>query len=171
MYYPNIFSEEFANELFSDLINIPVDYGKMLRNEIATSKRCSTDIKEFEDRYELDMDFPGYNKGEIKAELKKGYLIVSAEHKAEKVSEGEKESKDQAEQAVEQAVEETVEQEKPVKYLCKERFYGKTERSFYVGKEVKKEDIKAKFENGVLTLTVPKKLDRPDPEEEVISIL
>ena len=176
MYYSNMFNDGLFTDLFNEMLNLPVDYGKRLRNELVDTRRCTTDIKEFDDRYELDMEFPGFDKEEIKAELKNGYLVVSAEHKENKEAEKSEERAEEAEKSEERAEEaesaaDSVEDAKPVKYLCRERFYGKTERSFYVGKELTKADIKAKYVNGVLTLQIPKKVAKPEPEDEVISIL
>ena len=166
MYYPSIFNDSVTGNLFEELFGLPIDYSKQLRNEITDKRRCTTDIKEFEDRYELDMELPGYKKENIKAELKDGYLIVSAEYDTVK-----EEKKADEEAAEAEGAEGTVEAEKPVKYLCRERFYGKTQRSFYVGKNITKEDIKGNFVNGVLTLTVPKK-DKPiENTSEFIDIL
>ena len=105
------------------------------------------------------MEFPGYDKADIKAELKNGYLIVSAEHV---------EKKDTTADATEET--EAAEQKAEPKYLCRERFHGKVERSFYVGKDLTKEDITAQYANGVLTLVIPKKVSRPEGESEIISI-
>ena len=162
MYYPSLFNGDFASDLFDEVLNFPVDYGKRLRNEMLDKKRCTTDIKEYDDRYELEMEFPGFDKGEIKAELKNGYLIVSAEHTEKK------DATEAAEGEVEGA--EAPKKDEP-KYICRERFYGKTERSFYVGKEVSKEDIKAQFINGILTITIPKVVKKPDEDGEYISII
>ena len=87
---------------------------------------------------------------DIKAELKDGYLTVTSE-----TSKEDKTSKDDTS-----------------RYICRERFYSTCSRNFYVGKELTQEDIKAKFENGVLILNVPKKEALPQREEErYISIL
>lgn len=174
MYYPTIFNDDFYNDLFDEVSNFPFDYGKRVRNEVLPKRRCTTDIKEYEDKYELDLELPGYKKEEIKAELKNGYLVVSAEHTEEKKTQKnevkeEKEKTEAAEEAKEDTPEVKKEQPKP-KYLCRERYYGKTERSFYVGKEISKEDIKASFVNGILTLTVPKVVKKPENEREFISI-
>jgi Molecular chaperone (small heat shock protein) len=158
MYYPSLFNGDFANDLFDEVFNFPVDYGKRLRNEMLDKKRCTTDIMEFDDRYELEMEFPGFDKSEIKAELKNGYLIVSAEHTEKKDTEDEAETAEDAEG------------KKEPKYICRERFYGKFERSFYVGKDLSKEDIKAQYANGILTLVIPKKVSKPEGESEIISI-
>ena len=159
MYYPSLFNGDFASDLFDEVLNFPVDYGKRLRNEMLDKKRCTTDIKEYDDKYELEMEFPGYDKSDIKAELKNGYLIVGAEHV---------EKKDTTADATEET--EAAEQKAEPKYLCRERFHGKVERSFYVGKDLTKEDITAQYANGVLTLVIPKKVSRPEGESEIISI-
>jgi HSP20 family molecular chaperone IbpA len=173
MYYPNLFNPEFANDFFDEMLNLPFGYGKQLRNEVMDKKRCTTDIKEFDDRYELDMEFPGFNKEDIKAELKKGYLVVSAVHS--KNSERTDKPVDGASTTDETTAEDAAAKESTStpepKYLCRERFHGKVERSFYVGNEIKKDDIKAQYTNGVLTLQIPKKVSRPDNESEIISIM
>ena len=170
MYYPSIFNDSFTNDLFDEVMNFPFDYGKRVRNELFDKKRCTTDIKEFEDRYELDMELPGYSKEDIKAELKNGYLIVSAEHKEEKVEEQKADSAAEESSASEKAEEQEITKTNP-RYICRERFFGRTERSFFVGKDVAKEDIKANFVNGILTLTVPKVVKKPENEREYISIM
>lgn len=175
MYYPSIFNDNFTNDLFDEVMNFPFDYGKRVRNELFDKKRCTTDIKEFEDRYELDMELPGYNKEDIKAELKNGYLIVSAEHKEEKTEEKSEEKSEEKDDVAEGTVEGNDKEQEITKtvprYICRERFHGRTERSFFVGKDVSKEDIKANFVNGVLTLTVPKVVKKPEDEREYISIM
>ncbi|MBO4863157.1 MAG: Hsp20 family protein [Eubacterium sp.] len=180
MLYPGFLNEDFYSDFFDEMLNLPFSYGKRMRNEILPKKRGTTDIKEFEDRYVLEMELPGYQKDEIKAELKNGYLTVSAEHtetketkepeKEAEVKEAEAEVEGEAADTTEVATTEKKEVAAP-KYICRERFYGKTERSFFVGKEVQKQDIKAQFTNGVLTLTIPKQVKKPDAEGEVISIL
>ena len=179
MLYPGFLNEDFYSDFFDEMLNLPFSYGKRMRNEILPKKRGTTDIKEFEDRYVLEMELPGYQKEEIKAELKNGYLTVSAEHtETKETKEPEAEVKeaetDEAAETTEVATtekKEVAEKKDAPKYLCRERFYGKTERSFFVGKEVQKQDIKAQFTNGVLTLTIPKQVKKPDSEAEVISIL
>lgn len=91
-----------------------------------------TDIRLSGDNYILDIDIPGYNKEDIKLELERGYLTVTAEQKGEN-AQGDNE-----------------------KYIRKERYYGKCSRTFYVGDSISEEDIKANFKNGILTVTVPK---------------
>ena len=102
-----------------------------------------TDVKENDEGFELDIDLPGYGKEDVTAELKNGYLTINA---TKKTDDGEK--------------------DKNGKYLRRERFYGSCSRSFYVGKQVTEEDIKAKFENGILIVTVPKKEEQPKVEQK-----
>ncbi|MCI8553142.1 MAG: Hsp20/alpha crystallin family protein [Lawsonibacter sp.] len=93
----------------------------------------NTDIKESDQGYELDIDLPGVHKEDLSAELKDGYLCISA--------------------TVEQTHNDSVQNER---YLRRERFIGSCRRSFYVGDKVKQEDIHAKFEDGILRLFIPK---------------
>jgi HSP20 family molecular chaperone IbpA len=167
MYYPSIFNDEFSSDFFDEVLNFPFDMGKRVRNGVLPKKRCTTDIKEYDDRYVLEMELPGFAKEEIKAELSKGYLVVSAEHF--ETNETAEKAEGETEEAAENKEAEVVEEKAP-KYLCKERFYGKTERSFYVGKQISKEDIKAEYVNGILTLTIPKKVEKPEDQKEYISI-
>ena len=99
------------------------------------SKLMKTDIKEKKDKYVVDIDLPGYDKEGIKIEIQDGYLTVHA--KVDK---------------------EDNEKEKG-KFVRKERYMGECSRSFYIGDNIKEEDIKAKFHNGTLTLEIPKKDD------------
>ena len=107
-----------------------------------------TDIKETDAGYELTIDLPGFKKDDVTAELKDGYLSVSASTNSE------------SEQKDEQGT-----------FVRKERFSGKCSRSFYVGEDISEDDIKAKFEDGLLKIAVPKK-EHPEEEEtkKVISI-
>ena len=97
-----------------------------------------TDVKDTASAYELEIELPGVKKEDLKAELKDGYLTITA-------SVGNKQE----------------EKQEDGKYIRRERYAGTCSRSFYVGDEMKQEDIKAKFENGVLKITVPKKEEKP----------
>ena len=106
-----------------------------------------TDVKELENGYELDIELPGYKKDDVKAELKDGYLTVSAQTQTES------------------------ENEEKGKFIRRERYIGSCSRSYFVGKDVKQEDIKAKFEDGVLKISVPKpQLEAPKEENKYIAI-
>ena len=103
----------------------------------------NTDIKESDQGYELDIDLPGIHKEQLAAELKDGYLCISA--------------------TVEQTSNENVQNER---YLRRERFLGSCRRSFYVGERVKQEDIRARFEDGILRLFIPKATQQTQLEQK-----
>lgn len=134
-----------------------------------TSKSLmQTDIKEDENGYELMMDLPGYEKNEIAIKLDKGYLTVTATKETESKKEsqdGEKKEASGEKAADEKATEKTA-QKPSFKYICKERFSGSCQRTFYVGEEVEQEDIKAAFKNGVLVLNIPKPEKKEKPETD-----
>ena len=144
---PSIFREN----LFDDWFGFPgfpefrdVDrklYGRHAGHEM------STDVHEHEDHYEVDIDLPGFKKDEISLELENGTLTVHA------AKELDKEHTDKAGKVIRQ-----------------ERYTGAMQRSFYVGDALTEEDIGAKFENGVLSLNIPKKDVRKLPEKKIIQI-
>ena len=126
-------------------------YNKMLRhewNDMMSKNLMKTDVKETDSSYELDIDLPGYKKEDVNAKLTDGYLVISASTSSEK-NEGD-----------ENATEENG------KYIRRERFFGSCSRSFYVGEDITEEDIKARFENGVLKISVPKKQPEPEISQE-----
>ncbi len=132
---PSIFGENLFDD---DWMNFPFEqdfwgkknplYGKHAKNMM------KTDIREHDEGYEVDIDLPGFKKDEISIELENGYLTVSAAKGLDKD-----------------------EEDKKGKYIRKERYAGAMQRSFYVGENLTDEDIKAKYENGILKLSVPKK--------------
>lgn len=137
-----------APSIYNDLFtNFFEDFGGMFRRAVtpsnAGSYSISTDVKEFEDHYLLDMELPGYKKEDIKVSLKDNYLTVSATHD-----------------------DTTSEKDENGKVVRRERTYGKCSRSFYVGKNLTKENIHASYDNGVLTLNVPKITEAPQVEED-----
>ena len=145
MLVPSIFSDRFFDDWmvpsFRELENADRKlYGKH------AARVMKTDVQEHEDRYVLDIDLPGFKKDELDLKLENGYLTVSAEKGLDKE-----------------------EKDKKGKMLCQERYVGAMERSFYVGDLVTPEDIKAKFEDGVLQITVPKK-EAKLPERRTIMI-
>ncbi len=137
MLMPSIFGENLFDD-FMDGFAFTTANWNYAKN---TANVMKTDIKENDKGYELDVDLPGYKKEDVKAELKDGYLTISASN------DNTKEEKDE-----------------DGKYIRKERYTGAVSRSFYVGKYVTEEDIHAKFENGILKLSVPK-VDAPKVEE------
>ena len=134
----SIFGENLFDDFFSDPFAIVTTqghnplYGKHAKNLM------KTDVREKEDSYELDIDLPGFKKEEITVDLKNGCLTISAAKGLEKE-----------------------ESDKDGKYIRQERYTGACSRSFYVGEDVTQQEIKAKFENGVLELTIPKKEEKP----------
>ena len=129
MMFPKIY-DNFGEKMLDNFFNMENPF-KELEKKMNVNMRM--DVHEKDGEYQIDIDLPGFKKEDIIADYKDGYITV----KATKTEENEDEKG---------------------KSLCKERFYGTTERSFYVGET---EDIKAKFEHGVLSLTAKKK------EEEV----
>lgn len=106
-----------------------------------------TDVRETENRLEADIDLPGFQKEDIQVDLKNGYLTVSAVQKQEKN-----------------------EQDEKGRYLRQERYAGTVSRSYYVGEGVAPEDIQAKYENGILTLSLPKALPEAVEQKSRIQI-
>ncbi|MCI6422185.1 MAG: Hsp20/alpha crystallin family protein [Blautia sp.] len=137
MMMPSIFGENLFND-WMDFSFPDVDrklYGKHV------DRIMKTDVREKEDAYEVMIDLPGFKKEEVKIELKNGNLTIHAAKTLDK------------------------EEKKEGKYIRQERYSGNMSRSFYVGENVKVQDVQAKFENGILTLDIPKK-DPKKPVEE-----
>ena len=134
MMMPSIFRENLFDDFMNDFAfpafpNVDKElYGKHAKNLM------KTDVKDTKEGYEVDIDLPGFKKDEIQMELKEGVLTVSAAKGLDKD-----------------------EEKKDGTYIRKERYAGSMSRSFYVGKHVTEEDIHPKYENGILSFTVPKK--------------
>ena len=152
MLLPSIFGENLLDDWMMDFprMDFPrrdfadVDrklYGKQAANVM------KTDVHEHDEGYEVDIDLPGFKKDEIKLDLENGYLSVSAAKGIEK------EDKD-----------------KKGRLIRQERYSGAMQRSFFVGDAITEEDIKAKFEDGVLKLSIPKKDAPKIPEKKTIAI-
>ena len=147
MLLPSIFGENLFDDFFDD---VPF-FDNRAENQIEKKlygrhahNVMKTDIKETDDGYELIVDLPGFKKDEIKVSLEDGYLTIEAA----------------------KGLDEDEQEKKSGKYIRKERYSGSCSRSFYVGHAVTQDDVKAKFENGVLTLEVPKKEEAPKVEEK-----
>ena len=131
MLMPSIFGENLFNDDWMTFGFPEVDkalYGKHASHEM------KTDVKETDSGYEVDIDLPGFKKDEINVQLDNGYLSISAAKGLDKE-----------------------EKNKEGKYIRKERYAGAMSRSFYVGDALTQEDIKAKYESGILRLSIPKK--------------
>ena len=151
MMMPSIFGENLFDD---DWMDFPFErfdrdfwgrknplFGKHAKNMM------KTDIREHDGGYELDIDLPGFKKDEISVELSNGYLTISAAKGLDKD-----------------------EQDKKGKYIRKERYAGAMQRSFYVGDAVAQEDVTAKFEDGILKLSIPKKEAKAIEERKGIAI-
>lgn len=135
-FVPSIFGESF----FDDFFGFPTrDHYRRVSN---TNGLMQTDITQDADGYHVTMNLPGFQKEDIKGEIKDGYLTVTASTNTSndtKDAEG--------------------------NYVRRERYSGTCSRSFYVGDEVTQEDIRAKYQDGVLSLDIPKKDEKPKLEE------
>ena len=140
MLLPSIFGDNLFDNFMDDMF--PTVDRMPMKTMPSIMK---TDIKEAEDQYVLSIDLPGFKKEDVKIHLKDGYLNVSAESKSE-------------------------EEDNSGKYLRRERSTGSMTRSFYVGEDLTEEDVKAKFDNGVLTLALPKEAPKKIEEPKYIAI-
>ena len=144
---PSIFSENLFDDFFNDNFGMfPVWnernplYGKRTKNLM------KTDVRETEDSYELDIDLPGFKKDEVTVDLKDGCLTISAAKGLDKD-----------------------EQDKKGRYIRQERYAGACSRSFYVG-DVEPKDVSAKFEDGILRISMPKEPKKELPQSSAIAI-
>ena len=146
MLMPSIFGENLFDDFFDG-------FARPARRPEQTvparnSDLMKTDIKETETGFDLTIDLPCYNKEDVKAELKDGYLTITATRTSNKEEKDEKSH-----------------------YIRRERYSGSCSRCFYVGEDVTEQDIKARFENGTLQLNVPKIEKKPEePKTKLISI-
>ncbi|MDO4615798.1 MAG: Hsp20/alpha crystallin family protein [Lachnospiraceae bacterium] len=137
MLVPSLFNTNFVDAFFNDNFD---RRPSMLKT--SGSSLMNTDIREFKDHYEMELELPGYQKENIHATLKDGYLTIDATR----------------EETQEEGTEAGV-------YLRRERYVGKIERTFFVGEDLKETDIKAGFENGILKVNIPKVEYKPEVEE------
>ena len=144
---PSIFGENLFDDFFSDSFGMMAPQGRDPLYGKHAKNLMKTDVRETEDSYELDIDLPGFKKDEVSVELKNGCLTIQAAKGLDK--------------------EET---DKKGKYIRQERYAGACSRSFYVGEAVEPEDVSAKFEDGILTVSVPKNAKKQLPKSSSISI-
>ncbi|MDD6449024.1 MAG: Hsp20/alpha crystallin family protein [Lachnospiraceae bacterium] len=130
MYMPSIFGEDLMDDFFND---------NWFRSPAFTNNNgmMRTDVKQKDGNYELEMELPGFKKDDVQLSLENGYLNIRAAHN---------DNKD--------------EKDKDGKIVRKERYTGAVERSFYVGDNITEDDVHAKFEDGMLLITLP------DPEQK-----
>ena len=145
---PSIFGENLFDDFFDDDFSMlpaltgrnPL-YGKHAKNLM------KTDVRETENTYELDIDLPGFKKDEISIDLKDGYLSISAAKGLDRDQE-----------------------DKKGKYIRQERYAGACSRSFFVGEGVEPKDVSAKFEDGILKISLPKQVKKELPQSPRIAI-
>ena len=150
MMTPSIFGENLFDDFFDDLFDFPMLDDKAMQKAQKklygrhAANSMKTDVQEHDDHYEVDIDLPGFKKDELSLELKDGYLVITA---AKGLDKDEKEKK-------------------TGKFVRRERYAGSMSRSFYIGEDIKEEDIHAKYEGGVLKLNVPKPEENQAQVEE-----
>ncbi len=140
MMFNNIYRRNLFDDFFDDFAR---PSGRLGIGQSTPAPMMKTDVKEVANGFELDIELPGYKKEDITAELKKGYLTITAVKNSD---EGEKDENG--------------------KYLRRERYFGSCSRSFYVGEKLNQEDITAKFEDGILKVNIPKKEPKPEIEDK-----
>lgn len=146
---PSIFGENLFDDSLSDFFG----FGRMMPqvgNELYgkhAKNLMKTDVRELDSSYELDVDLPGFKKDEVTVDLQDGYLTISAAKALDK---------DESDQKG--------------KFLRQERYAGSMSRSFYVGDDVESTDICAKYENGILKISVPKTAHKELPKHSTITI-
>ena len=145
---PVIFGDNLFDDLFDDAFSMrPLyDVNNALYGKHAKAV-MKTDVRETDNGYEVDIDLPGFKKDEVKIDLKDGYLTISAAKGLDKD-----------------------EQDKKGRYIRQERYTGQCSRSFYVGENLEPKDVHAKFEDGILKLSLPKAAQQKLPEHNTIAI-
>lgn len=147
MYYTNIFNDGFVEDFLDELFGGTADRGCACDTgrkpeQPKRTANVRTDIEETEKGYTFTVELPGFDKSEVKIELKDNYLTVKAEHAPK--------------------TEENAEGAEKKRYIRRERYNGLRQRSYFVGEDINAEGIKAGFNNGILTIDIPKK----EPKEE-----
>lgn len=132
------------NNLFDEMFNDPF-FTRPFGN--STSQIMKSDVREKDGKYLVDVELPGYSKDEVKADLKDGYLTITADKTEDKEDD-----------------------DKHGKCIRKERYTGSCNRSFYVGDNVNEADIKASFKDGVLSLEIPKGNEKIEDKAKQIAI-
>ena len=145
---PSIFGENLFDEFFDD--DFPMIPMRSIRNPLYgknAKNLMKTDVRETDNTYELDVDLPGFKKDEVQLDLKDGYLTIGASKGLDKDQE-----------------------DKKGKYIRQERYAGACSRSFFVGEEIEPRDVSAKFEDGILRVSLPKRVKKELPRNSTIAI-
>ena len=145
---PSIFGENLFDEFFDD--DFPMIPMRSIRNPLYgknAKNLMKTDVRETDNTYELDIDLPGFKKDEVQLDLKDGYLTISAAKGLDKDQE-----------------------DKKGKYIRQERYVGACSRSFFVGEGIEPQDVSAKFEDGILRVSLPKQVKKELPRNSTIAI-
>ena len=145
---PSIFGENLFDEFFDD--DFPMIPMRSIRNPLYgknAKNLMKTDVRETDNIYELDIDLPGFKKDEVQLDLKDGYLTISAAKGLDKDQE-----------------------DKKGKYIRQERYAGACSRSFFVGEGIEPRDVSAKFEDGILRVSLPKQVKKELPRNSTITI-
>lgn len=145
---PSIFGENLFDDMFDDAFSLMPSfgtrdplYGKHAKNLM------KTDVRETDTGYEIDVDLPGFKKDEVQVQVNNGYLTISAAKGLDKD-----------------------EQDHKGRYIRRERYAGQCSRSFYVGSGIQPQDVHAKYEDGILRLSLPKGQAAQLPQNNTVSI-
>ena len=145
---PSIFGENLFDDMFDDAFSLMPSfgtrdplYGKHAKNLM------KTDVRETDTGYEIDVDLPGFKKDEVQVQVNNGYLTISAAKGLDKD-----------------------EQDHKGRYIRRERYAGQCSRSFYVGSGIQPQDVRAKYEDGILRLSLPKDQAAQLPQNNTVSI-
>ncbi|MGI5884697.1 MAG: Hsp20/alpha crystallin family protein [Candidatus Spyradocola sp.] len=147
---PSVFTENLFDEMFDDMFNTMMPMMTNRRNPLYgkhSKNLMKTDVRETETAYEVDVDLPGFKKDEVQVQLENGYLTISAAKGLDREDENKK-----------------------GRYIRQERYTGQCSRSFYVGGGVRPEDVSAKFEDGILRVTLPKAAPKQLEAKNTIAI-
>ena len=145
---PSIFGENLFDEFFDD--DFPMIPMRSIRNPLYgknAKNLMKTDVRETDNTYELDIDLPGFKMDEVQLDLNDGYLTISAAKGLDKDQE-----------------------DKKGKYIRQERYAGACSRSFFVGEGIEPRDVSAKFEDGILRVSLPKQVKKELPRNSTIAI-
>ena len=140
MLLPRVFVEDLLDDPFAN--EFPMD-----KNSHHEDSWMKTDVKETETGYEMAVNLPGFKKEDVKISLNNGYLNIVATTNNE-----------------------VKDNDKKGHMIRHERYTGSCQRSFYVGNDVEEKNIKAKFENGVLLIELPKGDQKKIDESKFIAI-